>query len=111
MTWAAEVSLEWDPNVETDLAGYCVYWGTATGQYDQKKCVDKAVTSTTIDWAFTEGTPYFFAATAFDTDNNESGYSNEVSWTYDATAPQTPVSLRRKLREIILDIIIEALSN
>ena len=30
----AEVTIEWDPNTEPDLAGYKVYYGNISGNYD-----------------------------------------------------------------------------
>jgi hypothetical protein len=29
----ASLTLEWNPNPETDIAGYIVYWGTESGVY------------------------------------------------------------------------------
>ena len=33
--YSAQVTLEWDPNAEPDLAGYKVYYGYASGNYSQ----------------------------------------------------------------------------
>ncbi|MCP4261686.1 MAG: hypothetical protein GY774_29915, partial [Planctomycetes bacterium] len=44
-----------------------------------------------------EGQTYYIAVTAYDTSNNESGYSAEVAYTvpmFDLTAPSTPTSLQ-----------------
>ncbi|MEN8752205.1 MAG: hypothetical protein AB1Z18_05465 [Desulfobacterales bacterium] len=30
---AGEVTLEWDLNIEPDIAGYIVYWGTTSRNY------------------------------------------------------------------------------
>ena len=49
--------------------------------------------TTTVVLAIPDGT-YYFAATAYDTEGNESGYSNEVSATLDTTAPGSPQGLR-----------------
>jgi len=31
--FAAQIRLAWDPNTESDLAGYKVYYGTTSGKY------------------------------------------------------------------------------
>ncbi|MCK4987933.1 MAG: fibronectin type III domain-containing protein, partial [Desulfobacterales bacterium] len=77
--YAASVELEWDPNTEPELAGYKIYWGTSSGNYGSSKDVGKT-TIYTIS-GLDEGKTYYFAATAYDGSNNESGYSNQVSFT------------------------------
>ncbi len=76
---AAQVTLAWDANTETDLAGYKLYYGTASGSYPNSATLDKVTTHTLS--GLTEGVTYYFALTAFDTENFESGYSNEISYT------------------------------
>jgi hypothetical protein len=76
---AADVSLEWDPNGESDLAGYKVYFGTASGVYGAPITV--AGTSPNPTYTVTgllPGNTYYFAVTAYNTSGLESGYSNEV---------------------------------
>ncbi len=76
---AASVDLAWDANTEPELAGYKIYYGTSSGSYTASKDVGKTTTCTIngID----EGKTYYFVATAYDGQNNESGYSNQVSFT------------------------------
>jgi Fibronectin type III domain len=76
---AAQVTLAWDPNTESDLAGYRIHYGTASGSYSVHTDVHN-VTSYTVT-GLTAGQTYCFAASAYDTSGNESGYSNEVSYT------------------------------
>ena len=76
---AATVSLKWDPNFEPELAGYKVYWGTSSGNYTSSKDVGKTTTATIN--GVEEGKTYYFAATAYDSQNNESDYSNQVTFT------------------------------
>ena len=38
----SSVSLNWDPNTETDIAGYKVYRGTSSGVYNQSKDVPQS---------------------------------------------------------------------
>lgn len=78
----------------TNLAGYKLYWGTSSRNYTNsvtvtycRACPSPAMEIT--EWEclpFQPGTTYYFAVTAFDTEGNESGYSNEVVKT---TAPAT----------------------
>ncbi len=74
---AAQVTLTWDANTEPDLAGYKVYYGTAPGAYGTPIDVGNVTTYTVTGLA--DGQTYYFAATAYDTVGNESGYSNEVA--------------------------------
>mgnify|MGYP000008795147 CR=1 FL=1 len=77
---AATVTLAWDPNTESDLAGYKLYYGNSPrtqAPYTQTVVInDKAATT----WQITlEPGGYYFALTAYDASGNESGYSAEVS--------------------------------
>lgn len=61
----------------SDLAGYRVYYGTASGNYTTTVDVsDPAATSAQID-GLTPNTTYYFAVTAYDSSGNESSFSNE----------------------------------
>jgi hypothetical protein len=73
----AEVHLAWDANTEADLAGYVIYYGTQSGSYPFSKDLDKNTTDCLVT-DLTEGQTYYFAATAYDTSNNHSGYSEEL---------------------------------
>ena len=76
---AASIDLEWDPNTEPELAGYKIYWGTSSGNYTSSIDVGKTTTYTLS--GLDEGETYYFAATAYDGDGNESGFSNQVTYT------------------------------
>ena len=82
MASANDAILSWDPNTEPDLAGYKVYYGTASHSYGPPIVVGKQTTYTVTGLGI--GT-YFFAVTAYDTSGNESGFSNEVSKTDDSS--------------------------
>ena len=71
-----DVTLEWDPNTEPDLAGYNIYWGYASGDYTFSADVGNQTTYTVTD--LIPGMTYYYAATAYDTDDLESDYSDEV---------------------------------
>lgn len=83
----------WPANTESDLAGYKVYWGTASGTYTNSQTIGNA-TSYTIT-GLTEGTRYYIVVTAYDSDGNESTKSIEVTGTSNAYAsrPDAPTGL------------------
>lgn len=89
--WGASATFEWDAPADDDLAGYKIHWGTATGVYPNEVDV-KNVTLFKID-DLPDG-KLFFAATAYDTADNESGYSNEVVITFDSVAPGSPLNFK-----------------
>jgi hypothetical protein len=76
--WAADVTLAWDPNVEPDLAGYRIYYGTVSGGYSVQIDVKKATKYTLT--GLMAGKTYYFVTTAYDTSGYESGYSNQLSY-------------------------------
>ena len=75
---AADVSLAWDASVSPNITGYKVYVGTSSGNYGTPITIGNQTTYTVT--GLTPGT-YYFAVTAFDTNGDESGFSNEVSQT------------------------------
>ena len=87
---AAEVTLAWDANTEADLAGYKIYYGSASRVYENTITVDLTPQKVVTDLA--DGL-VFFAVTAFDDQGNESGFSNEVSVDIDTIAPQVVVNV------------------
>jgi hypothetical protein len=75
---AGEVKLLWDPSPSSSIAGYRVYYGTASGVYNAPLDAGKATMCTV------SGLPvgaYYFAVTAYDIDGQESNFSNEISAT------------------------------
>ncbi len=72
------VTLLWNTNTESNLAGYRLYSGTASGVYGTPATVG-LVTTTTVT-TLVSGVTYYFALTAFNTAGQESVKSNEVSY-------------------------------
>lgn len=75
---AQTVSLAWDASPDTNVVGYAVYYGTASGAYDSRLDVGTNTSATVTGLA--RGLTYFFVATAYDADGLESDPSNEVSF-------------------------------
>ena len=83
-----EVSLDWDDNVEGDLAGYNIVRSeTAGGPYAE--LADLVAASEYVDDAVVNGVTYYYVVTAVDTSENESEISNEAEAT-----PIAPGALR-----------------
>ena len=89
---ATNVTLQWDANTEPDLAGYRIYRSAASGSGYVLKGTVLQPSTQFIDANVPDGT-WYWVATAFDTDNLESGYSNEVSDTLESLPPAPPQNL------------------
>jgi hypothetical protein len=87
--YSAQVTLTWDLNSESDLAGYKIYQGNSSGNYDTNIDVGYQ-TSYTIS-GLVYGNAYYFAATAYDFSGNESGYSAEVFYNVPLVVSLWPV--------------------
>ena len=95
---AASVSLQWDPNSETDLAGYRVYYKADSSElpFDGVEAVEGAapidvqgLTTTTIS-GLDPGRTYYLTVTAYNKAGLESPYSKivaKVTPLPDSTAP------------------------
>ncbi|HNP97153.1 MAG TPA: fibronectin type III domain-containing protein, partial [Cyclobacteriaceae bacterium] len=94
--FSANVSVTWDKNSESDLAGYKIYKRTLPSQ-DFGQPIFSGMPSnpsspaTTIS-GLNGGTTYGFIATAFDTAGNESAPSTEKQITLTTTSPPPPSS-------------------
>lgn len=74
--YAAELSLQWDKNPESDVTGYRLYRGTLSGVYDRSADIGQKTTTTALD--LLPGNTYYFALTAYDAEGFESNPSEEV---------------------------------
>jgi hypothetical protein len=82
---AATVTLAWDANTESDLAGYKIHYGTTSRAYSHSIDVGNITEYTLTD--LDEGVTYYLAATAYDIDNNQSAYSEELVHTFSVGEP------------------------
>jgi hypothetical protein len=83
---ASSVTLAWD-STTNNIAGYKIYYGVASHTYTHTNTLaDSKATSLTISNLIV-GTTYYFAATAYDSANLESDFSNEAIYTNIALAP------------------------
>jgi len=76
---SADVTLAWDANSESDLAGYVLYYGTISGNYTHNIDVGNITQHTVSN--LQEGVTYYFAVTAYNLDDYESNYSEELPYT------------------------------
>ena len=83
--FSAQVTLAWDPNTETNLRGYKLYYGFESSNYTHTIDVGNQTSYSISD--LESNVVHYFAATAYDTSGNESDFSEEVSY----LVPKEPV--------------------
>ncbi|MBL7077192.1 MAG: fibronectin type III domain-containing protein [Kiritimatiellae bacterium] len=91
---ATQVSVVWDLPTENedgtpleDLAGVRLHYGTASGSYSGALELPGTATQGTVT-GLVEGVTYYFAAKAYNAEDVESAYSEELVWTtLDETDP------------------------
>lgn len=72
------VALAWDLSPASNVVGYFIYYGVASGSYTNRTSVGN--TNTATIGGLKRSSTYFFAATCYDTAGLESEFSNEVSY-------------------------------
>ena len=84
--FAGNVTLAWNAPTEridgtpvssSEIKGYNLHYGTASGNYTQTQPITGNTTTYTIT-NLTDGANYYFAVSAIDTADKESGYSTEA---------------------------------
>ncbi|MEI6824765.1 MAG: Ig-like domain-containing protein, partial [Desulfuromonadales bacterium] len=97
--FASDVSLQWDPNTEADVAGYRVYHSDESGALAGAVPLDVSKQTTATITGLDPDKAYSFAVTAYNASGLESTYSNIVSIpeqsppTVDITSPADSVSV------------------
>lgn len=99
------VKMTWNyDNPPADLAGFRLYQSATSGQYTYgkgKEVASAPATARTLTLpGVTEGQKYW-VLTAFDSNGNESGPSNEASKVIDATAPGSPGDLQVAVEVVV----------
>lgn len=72
---ATDLELIWYPNLESDIGGYKIYYGTSPGGYNN--IIDVGNTTSYTMRGLNNGT-YYIALTAYDEAGNESGFTSEA---------------------------------
>jgi hypothetical protein len=75
--WAASVTLAWNKNIEPEVTGYKIYYGTTSKTYPN--IVDAGNNTVKEISGLVEGVKYYFAAIAYAA-SGESDFSEEVSF-------------------------------
>jgi len=93
------VSLDWNPNPDSSIAGYNVYYGNASRSYTSVTNVGSS--TNTLVGGLVEGQTYYFAVTAYTYDGEESDYSDEFVYLVpglltltQGTVPSSPLTIR-----------------
>lgn len=85
MPYNTSKRINWNMNSESDLAGYIVYYGTASRTYSAMSTSiglsgdGSTGTPSKIISGLLDGTTYYFGVTAYDATGNESTFSGEVA--------------------------------
>ncbi|MDG5467414.1 MopE-related protein [Deltaproteobacteria bacterium IMCC39524] len=85
ISFAKDVTLAWDANQESDVAGYKVYYGTNPGTYTGAEAMEgpspvEMGNGTSATFVGLDDTKtHYFTVTAFNFNGEESAYANEVN--------------------------------
>lgn len=90
---AGNTTLTWNSSTSSNVMGYFIYYGGASGTYTHRLSVGKtnSVTITNL----TTGRTYYFAATGYDAAGNESAFSNQAMYMVPRNTPGQPLVLGR----------------
>jgi len=104
---AAEVQLAWDAPMQADgtpvlnVAGYKLYSGSQSGQYQTVVPVGLTTTYTVKD--VSTGQTYYFAVQAYDSTGAESAFSDEISVTLSTNSLSTNTIPQQRMRVVSAD--------
>ncbi len=88
-SFAAQITLTWDTSTADDIAGYKIYYGNSSRNYNSIVDVGNQTSYTISD--LVDGNTYFIAVTAYDMNGNESGFSKEKSDVASISGNNSPV--------------------
>jgi hypothetical protein len=100
-------NLTWIPSSDPNVAGYNVYYGSASGQLTNLASVG-AVTNAVVP-NLIENTIYFFAAKSYNSAGQESDFSNEAAFTGVNATPEGMVQLRTLPKNFTSDPLVFSL--
>lgn len=103
--FADTVTLQWNPNSETDLSGYRVFMREAAQGYDYLSPAWEGTETTCKIENLMATKKYYFVARAFDTEGYESENSNEVAY-FMGTIPDGLPPGKPKLFTIEITVIL-----
>src|SRR5712671_6878694 len=104
---AAQVQMAWDAPVQANgtpvpnLAGYKLYYGSQSGQYQTTIPVGMTTTYTVTN--LSAGQTYYFAVKDYDSTGTESALSNEVSVTLLTTTPVGGLIPQQQMQVVSVD--------
>lgn len=107
-TTDSSVMLRWDANSEADLAGYRVYYSQDQGDYVSYVTSGVSISPEATVANLSSGT-WYFVATALNLAGQQSGYSNEVSWTLDAQSSPCDIDGNGNVDVVDLQIVINSI--
>lgn len=84
------VSLAWNPNPETNIAGYRLRYGIASGSYTETVDAGSSLTATAT--GLDGGTTYYFTVVAYNTAGQTSPNATEISYTIPGTPNAAPLA-------------------
>ncbi|MDY6903917.1 MAG: DNRLRE domain-containing protein, partial [Thermodesulfobacteriota bacterium] len=93
---AADVMLSWDQPDDSRVVGYNIYYGTVDPDFKSNppaQRVEQADQTTCLITGLDEGAHYYFTATSFDADNNESAFSETIGYTVYSVGDSEPYTL------------------
>ena len=119
--YSLDITLQWDANTETNLAGYKVYYKTetpgppynGTGALEGPSPINVSRNSTQCTLhGLDEDVVYYFAVTAYNTDQLESGFSNEVdALGVSLNSGANLVSLYRQPEDTSLSAVLDSIDG
>jgi hypothetical protein len=83
---------KWQANIESDLAGYKIHYGSTSEIYTETIDVGNVITYDMSGLSLSDG-QYYVVLTAYDISGNESGFGNEVPFVWNREAPVNPMRL------------------
>lgn len=76
---AYNLTLAWEPSPNPVVAGYHLYYGTASGNYTSSSYITGNLATATIA-GLASGVTYYFAITSVDAEGQESAFSSELNY-------------------------------